>query len=196
MWLESTVQRAAGLVIFIGLDRRNRDMCAQRLLSHHRDHTQINSPSVVQGTGVGGIVRSVVLFATHTTPRCRPVDGHGVQGHVCCAAGQAHEAQFVALEIGKREDVTRAQDSGDDGADQAAPGDLAEVAPGGALEQGVGTDQGTDEEESQPGGEQDVVDDQRYGRGALDANVAGALEVELCDLVGGHQVDDDDERGC
>lgn len=102
----------------------------------------------------------------------------------------------MALEIGERKDVTRAQDRGDDGANQGAPGDLAEVTPGGALEQGVGADQGTDEEESQPGGEENVVDDQRQGRGALEADVAGALGIELCDLVGGHQVDDDDERGC
>lgn len=92
MWLERLfVQRAARVVIFIGLDRRNRDMCAQRidtLLGHHRDHPlgPVRSPFVVQGTGAGGMARSVVLLVTGTTPRCRPVDGHGVQGHVCGAA--------------------------------------------------------------------------------------------------------------
>lgn len=124
---------------------------------------------------------------------------HGVEGHVDGARGQADQAALFALEQHEREHVGRREDQGDDRAHERAAGHVAELALGGALDQGGGGHEGPNEEDGEPRGDEDVVHDQGHGCGGQEADEAGAILLEVGDAEDEHQgkdakVRDDEEE--
>lgn len=115
------------------------------------------------------------------------MDGHGVESHVDGTGRQADQPALLALEQYQREDVGGREDQGDDGAHESAAGDVAKLALGGALEEGSGRHEGTDEECGEPAGDEDVVDDQCHGGRGQEADKAGAVALEVRDAKGEHQ---------
>lgn len=124
---------------------------------------------------------------TPTASRGHPVHRHGVEGHVDRARGQADQATLVALEYHEGEHIGGGEDQGDDRAQQRAAGHVAELTLGGALEERSGGHQGPDEEDGEPRGNKDIVDDQGDGGRWEETNEAGTIVLEVGDAEEEHQ---------
>lgn len=145
---------------------------------------------VLVGDAAAGLVGGVGA----TGARGDPVDSDGVKGHIQGAREQAEDRVFVAAVVDKSEHVSRTEDQGDDGTDQSAAGNLAQLALAGALEDRGGAHQWANEQDGEPAGHKDIIENQDDGGQGLETNDTLVLFVEDGNAVENHENQDDGIR--
>lgn len=159
--------------------------------------------AVADGTMSNTTMRSLLmvsrttLFCAVRSPRSRshPMDCACVQGHVQRARQQTQDRILIALEVNQSKHVCRRKDKGDDRTDKSPSGDLTEFSFRGSLEDRSCGHQWTDEEDCQPGGNEDVVENEGDGCEGFETDKALVVDVEDGDAIEDHEDQDDGVRG-
>lgn len=130
---------------------------------------------------------NLIGAARSPRPRSHPMDGASVQGHVQRARQQAQDRVFIPLEVDQGENVCGREDKGDNGTDKSPSGDLTKFSFRGSLENGSCGHQWADEEDCQPGGDEDVVEDEGDGCKGFETDEALVVNVEDGDAIEDHE---------
>jgi len=119
-----------------------------------------------------------------------PVNRDRIEGHVDCTGGQADETAFLTLENYQRKNIASTQDQRDKGPHQGATSNVTELSLGGALEKRGRRHQGPDEKESQPTGDENIVEDQSHGCWGQETDPALAVVAQVGNAEQNHYSND------
>lgn len=143
---------------------------------------------------VGDTPAGLVGGVGATSARGDPVDSDGVEGHIQSAREQADDRVLVAAVVDESEHVPGTENQSNNGTDQSATGNLAQLALAGTLEDRGGAHQWANEKDGEPAGHKDVIENQDDGGQGLEANDTLVLLVEDGNTVENHENEDDGVR--
>lgn len=149
---------------------------------------------------VGGVVVVVLVGDTTaglvgrvgtTGARGDPMNSDGVKGHIQGTREKAEDGVFVTAIVDKSEHISGTENQGDDGADQSAASNLTQLALAGTLKDRGGAHQWANEQDGEPAGHKDIIENQDDGGQGLETNDTLVLVVEDGNTVENHENQDD-----